>query len=121
MPKLRQAEIVLEVACKSKERPRFSGHAYKAEAYRQWLEQTRALMSEWWIRPPLEKVRMVHVHFFGPAVGDVDNKLGAVLDAGNGVIWRDDNVKIIPCAVPRWTKAPRKEQRIYLKVVWTEE
>lgn len=120
MSKLRHADVVLEVACRSKERPRFHGHAYHSKEYKAWLRQTRALMSEWWIDQPLAKVKVVCAHFYGPARGDVDNKLGAVLDAGTGVIWQDDNVNVVDFATTRWTKAGTKEQRIHLKVIWTE-
>lgn len=119
MSHLRSADVVLEISARSKERPRFArGHAHLSTGYRDWLENCRALMSEWWLEPPLSTVRVVCAHFFGPAQGDLDNKVGAVLDAGNGLIWVDDNVQCIPVCTTRWTKASRKEARIHLKVVW---
>jgi len=122
MAGLRCADVVLEIGSRSKERPRFGGsHAYHSKGYREWLRQCKALMSEWWLEAPLEQVTTVCAHFFGPAQGDVDNKLGAVLDAGTGVIWKDDNVRCISKCTTQWTKASKKEARIHLKIVWLDQ
>jgi hypothetical protein len=41
-----------------------------------------------------------------------------VLDAGNGLLWTDDRVGVMPCMALRWVKTGRDNQSIYLKVIW---
>ena len=121
--RLRDADICLRIRPMSKARPRLAaGKApYHDKAYREWKDQCRALMAEWWTDPPLEYINCLVVHFYGPAQGDLDNRLGSVLDAGNGLIWTDDNVKVISRCAMRWVHEKPEKSRIWLKVVWTEE
>jgi len=41
-----------------------------------------------------------------------------VLDAGNGLIWQDDRVGVLPTLALRWTKTTTTNQSIYMKVIW---
>jgi Holliday junction resolvase RusA-like endonuclease len=88
------------------------------KAYMSWKADVRAILAEWWTIPPLEDVRCLCLVFRGPARGDLDNLAGAVLDAGNGLIWRDDRVGVLPALALRWTKTPKADQSIYMKVIW---
>jgi Holliday junction resolvase RusA-like endonuclease len=88
------------------------------KAYMDWKANVRAVLGEWWTIEPLDEVRCLLLSFRGPARGDLDNLAGAVLDAGNGLIWRDDRVGVLPTLALRWTKTPKADQSIYIKVIW---
>jgi Holliday junction resolvase RusA-like endonuclease len=89
--------------------------------YVEWKRNARAYMGEWWVRPPLDRLSCLVVHFYGPARGDLDNRIGAVMDAGLGLLWSDDNVKIINAIAARHFRAPQREARIYMKILWPVE
>lgn len=97
---------------------RLGGRVYMPASYVQWKDTVRALMGEWWTDPPLEKVICLVLTFRGPARGDLDNLAGAVLDSGNGLVWRDDRVGVISSMALRWTKTSTTNQSIYMKVIW---
>lgn len=118
---MKTADFELRVPLMSKARPRSprgGGRPYMPKAYMQWKATVRAILGEWWTIPPLAEVRCLCLTFRGPARGDLDNLAGAVLDAGNGLLWTDDRVGVMPCLALRWTKASRDNQSIYLKVIW---
>lgn len=109
----------------SKARPRsYRGQArpYTDSVYRDWLRDARMHLMEWWTDEPLEHVSMLDVHFYGAARGDLDNRLGSVLDAmvAAGVVW-DDNVNVIPRVRMAFTKTKAKESSIYIKLTWGEK
>lgn len=89
-------------------------------AYKQWKSNLRGLMGEWWTMPPLESVNALVFTFSGPARGDLDNLAGAVLDAGNGLIWVDDRVLVVPAIAARWKRAKKAESSIFMKIFWEE-
>lgn len=118
---LRSADFRLSVPLMSKARPRTprgGGRPYMPKAYMEWKARVRAILAEWWTIPPLDKVRRLVLVFHGPARGDLDNLAGAVLDAGNGLIWRDDRVTVIPAQSTRFVRASRDDQSIHLRVIW---
>lgn len=118
---MRTADFELRVPLMSKARPRSApggGRPYMPAAYMQWKANVRAILAEWWTVPPLEQVNCLVLVFRGPARGDLDNLAGAVLDAGNALIWSDDRVGVMPTLALRWRKAPKNDQSIYLKVIW---
>jgi Holliday junction resolvase RusA-like endonuclease len=94
---------------------------YTDKVYKEWLGRCRALMGEWWANPPLAHINCLICHFYGPARGDLDNRLGSLLDAGNGLIWKDDNVTVIGSVAMRWTHASPKNASIYMKIIWDEK
>ena len=115
-------EIWLPFSPVSKERPRFGkGRTYMNKEYQQWKGDVRSYLSEWWTDKPLDRVQVVVVHFYGPARGDLDNRVGSLLDAAKGVLFTDDSVSVIPALVLRHNKAPTKQARIYMMIVWEEE
>lgn len=118
---MQQRELLLNVPLMSKARPRsFRGQItpYMPASYRKWQEMVRAQMAEWWTDPPLEVVNVLYVQFRGPARSDLDNLLGAVLDCGNRLLWKDDRVSIIRALTGEWKKAKPGEQSIYLRMYW---
>lgn len=115
-------EIWLPFRPISKERPRFGGgHAYMSTAYKQWKGDVRSYLAEWWTDLPLDRINVLVAHFYGPARGDLDNRVGSLLDAAKGVLIKDDSVTVIPAMVLKHFKAPKAEARIYLCIVWEEE
>lgn len=118
---MNQQELVLHVPLMSKARPRaFRGQTtpYMPAPYKKWKKEVQAQMSEWWTDPPLEVVNVVWMKFAGPARSDLDNLMGAILDAGNKILWRDDRVSIIRRLHGQWEKAPTNEQSIHIKMFW---
>lgn len=116
---MRSADFELRVPLMSKARPRMvpgGGRPYMPASYMAWKKTVRALLGEWWTIPPLTDVRCLVLSFRGPARGDLDNLAGAVLDAGNGLVWADDRVGVMPTLALRFTKA--KTPSIYIKVIW---
>jgi Holliday junction resolvase RusA-like endonuclease len=89
-------------------------------AYMEWKQRVRAQMGEWWTRPPLQKGEVIAVHFLfrGPGTSDLDNLQGAVMDAGNGIIWADDRVTVLRRIDAEWVQSPKNNQSIHLKVIW---
>lgn len=59
-------------------------------------------------KAPLERAA-VFVDCKGEARSDADNIIGALLDAGSGLVWRDDRLNILPTIAINWTKAPKAE------------
>ena len=99
---MQTADLCLSIRPISKARPRsFMGQSrpYTDKVYKEWLGQCRALMGEWWTNPPLTHINCLICHFHGPARGDLDNRLGSLLDAGNGLIWKDDNRTSAPLSL----------------------
>lgn len=122
--RLKQAEFLFRVPLMSKARPRSLpgvSRPYMPPAYMKWKASLRGQMGEWWTLPPLTKVNALVITFHGPARGDLDNMAGAVLDAGNGLIWADDRVGILPTLALRWKKTKPDESSIYMKLFWEEE
>ena len=119
--KVQCREIWLPFRPISKARPRFSGHAYTDKVYAQWKGDVHAFLTEWWTEAPLDRLNVLVAHFYGPARGDLDNRVGSLLDAAKGVLFTDDAVKVIPAMVLKHHKTSTKEARIYLMLVWEEQ
>lgn len=92
------------------------GPSYMPADYKKWIKELRAQMAEHWTEPPLHTVNVLWCKFYGPARSDLDNLLGAVMDAGNGLIWKDDRVSIIGRVEAEWEKAPPANSKILMKV-----
>ena len=73
-------------------------------------------MAEWWVDPPLEQIAVVAFKFRGPARGDIDNLEGAILDAGNKLIWVDDRTSIIKKLWAEHEKAKQAESQIEIRL-----
>ena len=108
----------------SKARPRsFRGQArpYTDTVYKQWLKDARTMLEEWWVEPPLQHVSLMDVDFYGAARGDLDNRLGSVLDAMvQAKVVVDDNVNVIPRIRMSFTKTKAADAQIYIKLTWGE-
>lgn len=122
MTQVRTADFVVPLPLQPKSRPRFGrGKAFKDSKYRAWMESCRAILAEWWTIPPLQKGQVIALHltFYGPGTSDLDNLQGAVLDAGKGVVWTDDRVTVLRRIEAQWEPAPRSQQQIAIKVIYT--
>ena len=121
---MQSREFVLPLRPISKARPRsFQGQArpYMPVTYKNWIKDARMLLSEWWVEPPLERVQMMDVHFYGPARGDLDNRVGSLCDAMNGLVIKDDNVNVLPRMRLSFTKAKTAEACIHIRLTWGEQ
>lgn len=121
---IRNADFLFHGPLMSKARPRStrgSGRPYMPAAYVNWKANLRGQMGEWWTIPPLTRVNALVLKFSGPARGDLDNLAGAVLDAGNGLIWADDRVSVIGTIAARWEKVKPAQASIYMKLFWETE
>ena len=117
-------EFTLPLRPISKARPRsFQGQArpYMPASYKQWIKDARMHLGEWWTNPPLDHVDELAVHFYGPARGDLDNRVGSLLDAMNGLVITDDNVNVLPRMRLAFTKAKTADARIYIRLTWRDE
>ena len=120
---MQQAEFLLPLPLQPKARPRFAGRvAYTPPDYRAWMQQCKAILGEWWVLPPLQKGQVIAVHFLfrGPGTSDLDNLQGAVMDAGNGIVWVDDRVTVLRRIEAEWVQSPKNDQSIHLKVIWND-
>jgi Holliday junction resolvase RusA-like endonuclease len=90
-------------------------------AYKQWIKDAQMHLREWWTDAPLEHVDELAVYFYGPARGDLDNRVGSLLDAMNGLVIVDDNVNVIPQLKLRFIKAKTSEARICIRLTWGEQ
>lgn len=119
MPRMVARRITLHVPLMSKARPRsFSGQKvpYMPAAYKKWKADVRAQLAEWWVDPPLETVNVLSLRFAGPARADLDNLMGAILDCGNQLVWRDDRVSVISRLVGEHKKAKAEESTIEIRI-----
>ena len=114
------AEFNFHIPLKPKARPRSvdGKQPYMPADYKRWVKEMRAQMAEHWTDKPLNTVNVLWCKFYGPARSDLDNLLGAVMDAGNGLIWRDDRVSIIARVEAEWEKAKIADQCIQTKVFY---
>ena len=120
---VRTNELVLNVPLMSRPAPdQWRAVPFLHAAGIQEMEkEVRAQMAEWWVDEPLELVYLVRMTFKGPQRQDLDNLLGAVLDAGNDLIWKDDRVSVISRLVGEHQKAKTTEQQIVLKLIYPDK
>ena len=113
-------DLCLRIRPISKARPRsFRGQSrpYMPIVYKNWLKDAKTLLEEWWIWPPLDHVHLMEVEFHGAARGDLDNRLGSVLDAMvQANVITDDNVNVIPNVRMSFVKAKTADARIHIKL-----
>lgn len=122
---LQLAEIRLQVPLQPKDRPRASTkdgvlRSHRNPKYVAWMKKARALLQKHWVGPLLTGKTLISVRmmFYGPGRSDLDNLVGAVLDAGTGIIWVDDRVTIVRYVEASWKQKPIKDQSIYLGIIY---
>ena len=122
---MNSCDLCMRIRPISKARPRsFRGQSrpYMPIVYKNWLKDAKTLLEEWWIWPPLERVDLMEVEFYGAARGDLDNRLGSVLDAMvQAKVITDDNVNVIPNVRMSFKKAKTADARIHIKLTWQAE
>ena len=120
--KMHSRELYIPLRPMSKERPRsFSGQSrpYMSRNYKLWMKDCVAVMQEWWVGPPLQKVEHIHIEHHGAARGDLDNKTGAVMDAlVKAKVIVDDNVTVVDDRTERFVKASVKDSHIIVRLEW---
>ena len=106
--------FTLNIPLKSKARPRFAqGHAYLPKDYREWKtlchNQLKGVFEQngW---DQITQAKHISIHFCGHARHDLDNLVGAVLDAGlsdsKGLgAWVDDRVTVFPSLCATYEKS----------------
>lgn len=97
--------FTLNIPLKSKARPRFAnGHAYLPKDYREWKKDCSECIKAEFLKRDYKTVSRashISISFSGHARHDLDNLVGAVLDAGlphsswSGA-WIDDRVSVFP-------------------------
>ena len=120
--KMHSRELHIPLRPMSKERPRsFSGQSrpYMSRNYKLWMKDCVAVMQEWWVLPPLQKVNHITIEHHGAARGDLDNKTGAVMDAlVKAKVIIDDNVNVVPRRREVFVKASTKDSHIVVRLRW---
>lgn len=125
MNNLPDIQFTLNIPLKSKARPRFAnGHAYLPKDYREWKRLCRqelknVFTNNGWVQ--ITQAKHISISFYGHARHDLDNLVGAVLDAGisdsNGFgAWTDDRVTVFPslCASYFKSSVPSIDVSIWL-------
>lgn len=102
------AEFHIRAPLQPKKRPRLGRHNVHNESrYTAWKARVRAHMAvDFRFRDPIERAA-VFVDCQGEARSDADNIIGALLDAGSGLVWKDDRLNILPTIGINWTKAKK--------------
>ena len=111
----------LKIEPRSKARPRsFQGQTrpYMPKEYKAWMKDARAQLAEQWVDEPLDYVKWIGIRFYGPRRGDIDNLLGGIFDAGNGLVWTDDRVTNIDNVSIRHNKASTKDALIVIELIY---
>lgn len=124
---MQEINFRIDLPLMSKARPRFGGgHSYLPAKYRDWKNQMRDHLKQYWIDFDLPTLRDFELELVahGPGRCDGDNLLGAFLDAGlpdkktgwPGA-WADDRVTVIPFISLRWvrSKVPHWDVRIRIR------
>lgn len=133
MTKRKPVTITLHLPLQSKERPRTitnpkaKSHyvlradgsvgvkttrktATNSEHYRNWTSKAKTCIRLAYGGKPFDCCA-VHVEAHGLARNDADNLLGAILDAGIGLLWVNDNVRICRRVSCEWFRAPSNQQK----------
>jgi len=88
--------FTLPIACKTKQRPNFSSRAkgskgYHKDWYTDWKTLVWALLKQAGAKLMDGNLRLrVDLSFKKSARGDIDNYVGALMDAGEGVLFAND-------------------------------
>jgi len=131
---MNKARLRIEIPPGAFKRPRFaSGRAYKDPKYRKYSKVLSDALWLQWRRPPLDCPVMLDCLFvtkrpknlmsnperraLHTAPPDLDNFLKAVLDSGNGVVWKDDRL-IVGFSAVKLRAAAGEEPHIVLEVIW---
>lgn len=100
-----------------KKRPRVTSRGtYMPPGYKDWQQETALLLRREWQDQPLAGHVAVAVTIYSRTKprGDLDNLLGAILDAANGVLWGDDR-QVTACAC-RWQQVADKTSMVRVEV-----
>lgn len=103
--------LVIKRPLFSKARPRLTrtGHAFMPPAYKLAQSEMRKQIRAQWNKGPLEGPISLSIYVKGEGRGDTDNIAGAFMDAGQGILWTDDRVTVIPRLTIEWQKATKAD------------
>jgi len=93
------------------------GAAYMPPAYKEAQRSIRKLIISQWGREPLSGPIGLNVKVYGEGRGDLDNIIGALMDAANSILWLDDRVSVIKSLSIEWEKAPRAQSRWVVQII----
>ena len=107
-----------------KKRPRVTSRGtFMPAGYQDWKQETAFQMRQQYRHEPMQGHVAVAIDIVAKRKprGDIDNLAGAILDAGNGVLWTDDR-QIVALAIVWLTPADELPEGIRLEVrEWTKE
>ena len=112
-------QLNIEYPLFSKARPRLTktGHAYMPPAYKNHQRNLRAaIRCQWGDNPILEEPIMLQLMVYGESRGDVDNIAGAFMDAAQGIVYIDDNCRIVTRLDVQWHLSKKSESRWLVRV-----
>jgi len=106
-----------------KKRPRVTSRgAFMPPGYQDWKQETAYQMRQHYLQEPMQGHVAVAIDIVAKRKprGDIDNLAGAILDAGNGVLWTDDR-QIVALAIVWLTPTYDLPEGIRLEVrEWTK-
>lgn len=102
-------KLIIDQPLFSKARPRLtrSGHAYMPPAYKEAQRIMKKQLIAQWAGEPLHGPFLLAIQVHGEGRGDIDNIVGAFMDAAQGIVFVDDRVTEIPELVVCWEKASK--------------
>lgn len=104
--------LTIDMPLFSKARPRVTSKGtFMPQEYQKKRQQMQWQIKRQYKGEPFEGPLKLDVSLFGEGRGDVDNIVGALMDAANGLLWVDDRVSVISEMHVTWKKAPRDQSK----------
>jgi len=98
---MKEINLTFDVDPKPKGRPRFGGNTYTPASTRRFENLLKTLTKQQYRSAPIQEHVAVKIRFYFkipkrpkypfPTIGDIDNYSKAILDALNGIVWKDDS------------------------------
>ena len=81
----------------------------------------RQMIKEQYKGLPLEGPIALEAKLYGEGRADADNIIGALLDAGKGLLWVDDRVSVITSLHVSWSKAKKVDSKWIIAIIELKE